>query len=131
MEESRNYREILAIRGDALNLPFQDDSFDYTICSLFTHHFTDQNVIRILSEMRRVSRKEVFVIDLHRHPVAYHFYNNAAKIFSKNRLIRNDGALSILRSFKPDELESVGKKAGLKAVSVQRFFPYRLVLSGK
>lgn len=131
LEESKNYREISAIRGDALNLPFHDNSFDYTICSLFTHHFTDESVTQILREMRRVSRQEIFVIDLHRHPVAYHFYNIAAKIFSKNRLIRNDGALSILRSFKPDELRNVGKAAGLKEISVKRFFPYRLVLVGK
>ena len=130
LEESKNYREISAIRGDALNLPFKDNSFDYTICSLFTHHFPDENVVRILSEMKRVSRRKIFVIDLHRHPVAYRFYTTAAKIFSKNRLIRNDGALSILRSFKPKELKMLGEEAGLKNCSVKRFFPYRLVLTG-
>lgn len=130
LEESKDYPEITSIRGDALNLPFKDNSFDYAICSLFTHHFTDENVVRILAEMSRVSRKEIFVIDLHRHPVAYHFYTNAGRIFSKNRLIRNDGALSILRAFKPAELKKLGVEAGLKKVSVQRFFPYRLVLTG-
>lgn len=131
LEESKNYREISAVRGDALNLPFENDSFDYAICSLFTHHFSDENVVQILSEMKRVASRQIFIIDLHRHPVAYHFYNVAAKIFSKNRLIKNDGALSILRSFKPHELKKLGEKAGLKTNSVQRFFPYRLVLSGK
>ena len=131
LEESKEYAEISAIRGDALNLPFKDSSFDYALCSLFTHHFTDENVVKILSEMQRVSRKKIFIIDLHRHPVAYHFYTTAGKIFSKNRLIRADGSLSILRSFKPRELKSLGVEAGLKEVSVKRHFPYRLVLTGK
>lgn len=131
LEESKDYANISSIRGDALRLPFAADTFDYALCSLFTHHFTDENVIKILSEMSRVSRRKIYVIDLHRHPVAYHFYTNAGKIFSKNRLIRNDGALSILRSFKPDELADFGKSAGLKNVAVNRHFPYRLVLSGE
>ncbi|MGI9035138.1 MAG: methyltransferase domain-containing protein [Pyrinomonadaceae bacterium] len=131
LEESKNYAEICAVRSDALNLPFKDNSFDYAICSLFTHHFTDENVIKILSEMRRVARKEIFIIDLHRHPIAYHFYTTAGKLFSRNRLIRNDGALSILRSFKPRELEKLGSAAGLEKISVNRCFPYRLILRGK
>lgn len=130
LEESKNYSEISAIRGDALNLPFADDSFEYAICSLFTHHFTDEPVVKILSEMRRVVRRKVIVIDLHRHPIAYGFYTFAANVFSKNRLIKNDGALSILRSFKPRELKKLGVRAGLKNVSVKRCFPYRLVLEG-
>ncbi|MGI8468727.1 MAG: methyltransferase domain-containing protein [Pyrinomonadaceae bacterium] len=130
LEESKDYAEISAIRGDALNLPFKDSSFDYSICSLFTHHFTDENVVRILSEMQRVSRKKILVIDLHRHRIAYYFYTIAARIFSKNRLIKNDGALSILRSFKPHELKKLGIEAGLKNVSMKRCFPYRLILQG-
>jgi hypothetical protein len=46
-------------------------------------------------------------------------------------LIREDGALSILKSFKPDELEKLGQQAGLGNVTVEKHFPSRLVLSAK
>jgi prepilin signal peptidase PulO-like enzyme (type II secretory pathway) len=46
-----------------------------------------------------------------------------------NRLLRHDGALSILRSFKAGELLELGQRAGLLDVWVQRRFPFRLVLS--
>ncbi len=128
LEESKNFKEICAVRGDALNLPFEDNSFDYAICSLFTHHFLDENVIQILNEMARVSRRKIFVIDLHRHRVAYYFYTTVGKIFLHSPLVRQDGALSILRSFKPSELEKLGLQAHLKKLSVTRHFPYRLVL---
>ena len=37
----------MTVRGDALsNLPFADAQFDYVICSLFTHHFVDKEVVR-------------------------------------------------------------------------------------
>lgn len=130
LEESKNFAEISAVRADAFSLPFADKTFDYTICSLFTHHFPDEKVIEILREMKRVSRQKIFVTDLHRHPTAYYFYTTIGKIFLHNRLIRHDGALSILRAFKPRELEILACKSGLKNFKVKRVFPYRIVLEG-
>lgn len=127
-EESKDFKEISAIRGDALKLPFADNAFDYAICSLFTHHLKNEMVVETLREMSRVARRKIFVIDLHRHPVAYYFYTTIGKIFLRNRLVRHDGALSILRSFVPEELEELARKAKLENASVKRHFPFRLVL---
>jgi ubiquinone/menaquinone biosynthesis C-methylase UbiE len=129
-EESKEFVEIESIQGDALRLPFACNAFDYAICSLFTHHFTDENVIKILLELNRVARRGVFVIDLHRHRAAYALYKIFCVVFRISRLVREDGSLSILRSFKPDELKSLAEKAKLQNVSVKRHFPFRLVLKG-
>ena len=128
--KSRGLSEISALRGDALRLPFADGAFDYAMCSLFTHHFKDDQVVAILRELTRVARRRIYVIDLHRHAVAYYFYTTVGHLFLHNRLIREDGALSILRSFKPDELGRLADEAGLMDVTIQRRFPYRLVLGG-
>lgn len=128
-ERASGFPEISAIRGDAFRLPFVDSEFDYAMCSLFTHHFRDTDVVRILRELNRVSARGVFVIDLHRHPIAYFFYTTIGRIFLHNRLIREDGALSILRSFTPHELAGLAKEADLNDVTVTRSFPYRLVLA--
>ena len=128
-EESREFREIESVRGDALRLPFAAGAFDYVMCSLFTHHFRDDACVRVLGEMARVARRRVYCIDLHRHPVAYYFYTTAGRLFLHNRLVREDGALSILRGFRPRELRALAGRAGLSDVRVERRFPYRLVLS--
>jgi ubiquinone/menaquinone biosynthesis C-methylase UbiE len=130
LEESKNFPEIRSIRGDALALPFADNSFDYAFCSLFTHHFTDERVVEILREMSRVARRKIFVIDLYRNQHAYRGYKIFRTVFRLGRLSRNDGLLSILRSFVPEELEDLAKQAGLKSVSVTKHFPARLVLQG-
>jgi ubiquinone/menaquinone biosynthesis C-methylase UbiE len=128
-EASERFDEISGVRGNALQLPFSDSQFDYVICSLFTHHFVDEQVVRILSEMSRVARRRIFVIDLHRHPIAYLLYTTLGKLVLHNRLLRHDGALSILRSFKSDEMIELAQRAGLRDVLLERRFPYRLVLS--
>ncbi len=127
-EESKKIAEIEAVRADAFHLPFADNSFDYAFCSLFTHHFTNENVVKILCEMNRVARRKIFVIDLHRHRAAYFSYKLFCRAFGISRLVREDGSLSVLRSFTPDELKIIGEKAGLKTVSVKRIAPFRLVL---
>jgi ubiquinone/menaquinone biosynthesis C-methylase UbiE len=127
-DESKDFPEIAAIRGDGLNLPFAEKSFDYAICSLFTHHLTDENIIKLLGAMSRVARRGIFVIDLHRHKNAYTAYKIFCAIFRISPLVREDGSLSILRSFTPDELKLLAEKAYLKNVSVEKHFPSRLVL---
>ncbi|HXT62680.1 MAG TPA: methyltransferase domain-containing protein [Pyrinomonadaceae bacterium] len=126
---SGKYPQISSVRGDAFRVPFADQQFEYVICSLFTHHFRDPQVVGLLQEMARVARRKIFVIDLHRNVVAYTFFTTIAKLFLHNRLIRADGALSILRSFTPDEFRNLGEKAQLKNLSVAEHFPSRLVLS--
>ena len=130
LEESAEYAEIASVQGDGLRLPFGDNSFDYAIQSLTLHHFDDDGAVMILREMARVARRGIFVIDLHRNPVAYFFYTTVGHLFLHNRLLREDGALSILKSWTPAEMEALGRRAGLEKPTVQKHFPSRLILSG-
>lgn len=131
LNESRAHRMVLSVQGDGRQLPFVDNQFDYVICSLFTHHFSNEMTVGILREMGRVARRRIFVIDLHRHPIAYYLYKTLGRLFLYNRLIREDGALSILRSFKTDELKLLAGRADLDDVEVERRFPFRVVLSAR
>ncbi|HUE80888.1 MAG TPA: methyltransferase domain-containing protein [Pyrinomonadaceae bacterium] len=131
LDESRAHRMVLSVQGDGRQLPFVDNQFDYVICSLFTHHFSNEMTVGILREMGRVARRRIFVIDLHRHPIAYYLYKTLGRLFLYNRLIREDGALSILRSFKTDELKLLAGRADLDDVEVERRFPFRVVLSAR
>ncbi len=131
LEESAEFPEIAAVQSSGLMLPFPDAAVDYVMSSLTLHHFDDEGAVNLLREMGRVARRGVFVIDLHRNPMAYFFYTTLGHLFLHNRLIREDGALSILRSFTPDELAKLGQQAGLRNVAVEKHFPSRLVLSGK
>jgi ubiquinone/menaquinone biosynthesis C-methylase UbiE len=129
IEESREFPEISAVQANGFTLPFSDKTFDYVIQSLTLHHFDDESAVKLLVEMNRAAKRGIFVIDLHRNPVAYYFYTTIGHLFLHNRLIREDGALSILRSFKPDELKALGSRAHLPNLKVEKHFPSRLILS--
>lgn len=128
LADSANFPEITAVQGDAIVLPFAENAFDYAVCSLFTHHLTDEQIIKVISEMDRVSRRGIFVTDLHRHPLAYAAYKILCIIFRVSPLVRQDGSLSILRAFKPRELEVLAQRAAWADYRVERRFPFRLVL---
>jgi ubiquinone/menaquinone biosynthesis C-methylase UbiE len=125
---SMKKNKILSVQCDALELPFADDSFDYAISSLFLHHLNDEQVVRLFVEMNRVTRKKFFVIDLHRHPAAYFLYKAFSPLFLQ-RFTQEDGALSILKSFQPDELKDLANRANLKNAEVKRRAAFRIVLS--
>jgi len=129
VDESEDFPEISSVRGHGFALPFAEASFDFAIQSLTLHHFDDAGAVRILRELARVAARGIFVIDLERSPVAYFFYTTIGRLFLHNRLIREDGALSILKSWTPEELNDLGQKAGLAKVTVEKHFPARLILS--
>ncbi len=120
------------VRGDALCLPFGDGTFDAVACTLTLHHFDDREAASLVAEMARVSRELVLVSDLERSVPSYLGARLLAlTVWRGNRITRNDGPLSVLRSFTPAELERIGREAGLRSVRVQRHLPWRLVLEGR
>jgi ubiquinone/menaquinone biosynthesis C-methylase UbiE len=129
INDRRNEFGVVGVQCDALHLPFADNSFDFAVSSLFLHHLSDHEALALIGEMARVARRRFYIIDLHRHPAAYHLYHTFSRLFLQ-RLTHQDGSLSILRSFRPEELRSLAAKAGLDDFEIQRRAAFRLVLSG-
>jgi len=127
---SVNYPEIKVIRADAMNLPFDDSSFDFALASMFLHHFENDGASELLNSFARVSRVAFIVNDLRRHPVAYYSIKLLTRIFTRNRLVRNDSALSVLRGFTERDLAEIGD-ASQTELRVFRHFPYRFILIGR
>jgi ubiquinone/menaquinone biosynthesis C-methylase UbiE len=61
------------VAADAFQLPFLPNAFDFVLCSSVLHHFPDRQVIELIAKVREVARRALIVLDLERHPLAYHF----------------------------------------------------------
>ena len=58
---SRKYKQHRFLMGNALQLPFGDNSFDATLLVSTAHHLADDEFHNVLCEMRRVSRKFIMI----------------------------------------------------------------------
>jgi SAM-dependent methyltransferase len=49
--------------GSATALPFEDGSFEYTLCTNVSHHLEDAEVDRMVDELARVTRARLVFVD--------------------------------------------------------------------
>jgi len=125
---SVGYPEIRLRQVEAPPLPYPDHSFDYILCSLFFHHLTEAQGVRLLREMRRVARHGLIVNDLMRSRRARLLTGIATRLLSGNRLTRHDGPMSVLRGFRPEELLHMATEAGLGDVRLSLHPWFRMTL---
>jgi ubiquinone/menaquinone biosynthesis C-methylase UbiE len=124
------YPEITVDVADGFALPFEDNNFDIVLCVKTLHHFSEDDTVRLLTEMGRVSRAGCIIMDIRRSWVAWGLITLLTRLFSHNRLTRHDGPMSVLRSYTDPELAGLAKKAGLTG-KVKRALFWRIVFEGR
>lgn len=129
--ETASYPEITVEVADGLRLPYPDRSFDIVICSKTAHHLSNDDVARLIREMSRLSRRGYLLMDLRRSWIAYALIILLTRIFTSNRLTRNDGPLSVLKSFTAAELRVAARQAGASRFTIAREPFWLLVLRGE
>jgi SAM-dependent methyltransferase len=122
--------DVTAEHADATALPYDDDAFDFVLCSTALHHFnTDAECVRVLRELDRVARLGAVVNDLRRSRAALVGAQLlAATVWRTHPITRNDGPLSVRRAFTPAELRALGRAAGLRGAEVFAHVPFRVAL---
>jgi len=116
------------MQADALALPVRERSVDVALCSLAAHHFGEVDLIRLLSEMRRVARGAVVLVDLRRSPVAWLLIRLLTRVIWRSPIVRHDGPVSVRRAYTPGELARAARRAGLIGARVVRQPLFRMAL---
>jgi 2-polyprenyl-3-methyl-5-hydroxy-6-metoxy-1,4-benzoquinol methylase len=118
--------------GDAFGLPFKDHSVDYVFCSLFLHHFSDEQIVRLLKGFGEAARKAVLAIDLERNPIPYYFIAWSRPLLGGDPVTVHDGAISVEAAFRREELEDLARRAGLRNTRVRVYRPaFRIAMSAE
>ena len=118
-----NRVEFSIQEAEALSLP--EDSVDLILSTLVCHHIADQDLPIFLRTIHRAARTAVILNDLHRHVLAYGLYKLLCPLVFRNRLIRQDGLVSIQRGFTRQELETLLRQAGIARYELRWGFPFR------
>ncbi len=121
---SAKYPEISYIKMNVLTDEFSGIAFDVAITTLFLHHFTDQEIEELLIPIVKKVRIGIVVNDLHRSRTAYYLFK-AISLFIKNKMVKTDGAISVLRGFKKNELINISKKLNNTVSSIRWKWAFR------
>lgn len=104
---------------------FRNDPCDIVTCTLFTHHFTDQELVNLFGAIRNKARIGMVINDLHRHPFAFHSIRVLTSIFSNSPMVKHDASLSVLRSFTRKDWENILRLAGITQYQVRWYWAFR------
>ena len=121
-------QQLQGIRWQVANVfdpAFFEEQVDIATCTLFTHHFTDEELVTLFQGLKQKVRLAIVINDLHRHPLAYYSIKWLTRWFSKSPMVQNDAALSVLRSFRKNDWESIFKQAGLTEVHIRWCWAFR------
>jgi SAM-dependent methyltransferase len=114
---------IRYVTGDYVELA--GEPWDLIVSSLVAHHMTHDQLVAFLRFMDATARLGWLVNDLHRHGLPHFGFPILARAMRWHRIVREDGTLSIARSYRPAEWPPILVEAGVSA-RVYRAFPFRL-----
>ncbi len=121
------YGEISIVHGDLLTPDFMPAPADIVMFNMVLHHFTDEQIIHILSKCR-ASGSSILINDLQRSWVAYQLFRLASGALGFSHISRHDGKLSIRKSFLRRDWRSLLVKAGIKDFDISWQWAFRYLV---
>jgi len=124
-EHSQGYKNIDYRHLSIFDEQLLKERTDIIVCSLFCHHFKNEELIPLLKRMKNIATKAIIVNDLHRHWFAYYAISILTSIFSKTYLVKHDAKLSVARAFNRKDLEEIMKAADIAHYSLNWRWAWR------
>ncbi len=104
---------------------------DIVVSSLFTHHLSDDQLVRFLRWSEASARVGWFVNDLHRHAFPYYGFKLLARVMRWHHFVQHDGPVSIARAFSAADWRRLVAAAGIDPAKVEIAwrFPFRICVA--
>ena len=122
---SKAYPEIEYRTMDIFSREFKLVKCDIVTATLFTHHFSSEQLISLYKQLSQQANIGIVINDLHRHWFAYHSIHWITRFLSKSKMVQNDASLSVLRSFSKAEIVEILTKAGITNFSISWKWAFR------
>ncbi|HVG03410.1 MAG TPA: methyltransferase domain-containing protein [Burkholderiaceae bacterium] len=98
---------------------------DFIVSSQFAHHLDDAQVLEFVRWMEANCTRGWYVADLQRHAISHFAFPFIARIAGWHNIVRDDGTVSIARSFHIAEWHEILRQAKVRA-DVRWHIPFRL-----
>jgi len=93
--------------GDVKAIPFKDSKFDLIHASLFFHHFKEEEIKNILTNLSPLCKHAIIINDLRRSIFALFGIKLLTGLFSRSDMVKSDAPLSVKRGFTKTELKNI------------------------
>jgi len=101
-------------------------SENYVVSSaLFLHHFSESELVKLLTFWKKQNAKALLINDLQRTPMAYYGFRIISRLLNFSPMATFDGAISVLSGFTHRELTSLFNATGWNILHMRKSFPYR------
>ncbi len=121
----KDYPEISFEAQDVFSEEFVQESTDVLLCTLTLHHFKDEEIRRLLQVFVQKSSMGIVINDLKRSKLAYRLFQLFCAAFIHNDIAREDGLVSIKRSFRKKDLLSYGKGLDVRKQEIHEKWAFR------
>lgn len=118
---------------DIFSENFKTVKYDIVLCTLTLHHFSNEEILNIITTFNKNAETGIIINDLHRSKIAYRLFELICVLFNLKKMSKEDGLVSILRGFKKNELEEFSKKLNFKnyTISWKWAFRYQWIIAKK
>lgn len=113
-EANAQYPNIQYEAVDVLQVSSEQYSCDMVLMTLTLHHFTDQEIPKVLQKCKEIASVAILINDLQRSKIAHGLFRLFSVFFIKGNVAKNDGLVSIRRGFLKKELYVYAKNLGLQ-----------------
>ncbi|MDY7091834.1 MAG: methyltransferase domain-containing protein [Acidobacteriota bacterium] len=121
------HRRHFRVVASADALPFADGSVDWSLSTLFFHHFGSATNRRILDEMRRVARTGAAVVDLRASRWLRRLIGIGLRLGGAGPVATTDGHLSAASAWSPEQVRALIEDSE-PLVELRHRFPFRFSL---
>lgn len=83
-KHSKKFTNIQFFAHNVFDDPFKSQSCDIVLATLFTHHFSKDELVTLLQQLKSTTQHAIIVNDIHRHPLAYYSIKWLTQLFSKS-----------------------------------------------
>ncbi len=111
--------------GDALALPFPDNSFDLVSCGLFLHHLNPAQAVTFGRESLRVARKAMLISDLIRSRMHLVLTHVGLPLF-RSPITWHDAPASVRAAYTRAEVSTMLADCGARKMEIKTHYLYRM-----
>jgi len=122
---SKDFEEISYECANFLAEGKEAKEYDIILMTLTLHHFSNEEIHQLLSQLKHQAKLGIIINDLHRSKTAYYLFKAMATVLRLNNMTKEDGLTSILRGFKRKELEALSRKLKFEQSSIKWKWAYR------